>query len=96
MIRISQIWEHSKEYLLVEGTLSGDCVDELEKSWLEAQTRSHDERIRIDLSGISYVDDKGRQLLARMIREGEELKATGVMTRAIIEEILAEEIRPET
>jgi hypothetical protein len=43
--------------------------------------------MRIDLSGITYVDDKGRELLARMIQDGTELLATGVMTTAVIEEI---------
>jgi anti-anti-sigma regulatory factor len=72
---------------LVEGTLSGELVDVLEKCWLEAQTPPNGEPILIDLSGVTYVDDKGRELLARMIEDGAELRATGVMTRGVIEEI---------
>lgn len=87
MIRISQIHEGSKSHLFVEGTLSGDWVVALEESWLEAQTLSSGEAMGIDLSGVTYIDDKGRELLARMARDGTELRATGVMTRGIIEEI---------
>lgn len=87
MIRISQIHEGSKSRLFVEGTLSGDWVDVLEKSWLEAQTASGGETLCIDLSGVTYIDNKGRELLARVARDGAELRATGVMTRGIIEEI---------
>jgi ABC-type transporter Mla MlaB component len=87
VIRISQIHEGEQQRLLVEGKLSGDWVDVLEKCWFEAQTSPNGAPVRIDLSGVSYVDDKGRELLARMIRDGAELWATGVMTRAVIEEI---------
>jgi hypothetical protein len=76
---------------LVEGTLTGDWVDVLEKYWLEEQTPSNGEPIRIDLSGVTYIDNKGRELLSRLIRDGAELRATGVMTKAVIEEITAGE-----
>ena len=88
MIRISQIHEGSKQGLLVEGTLSGDRVDVLENCWLEVQTSRNGAPVRIDLSGVTYIDDKGRQLLARMIQDGAELQATGVMTGTIIKEIM--------
>jgi anti-anti-sigma regulatory factor len=87
VIRISQINEGSKQHLLVEGTLCGDWVDVLENCWLETPHAPNGEPMRIDLSGVTYVDDKGRELLARMIQDGVELRATGVMTRAVIEEI---------
>ena len=96
MIRISETHEGSKCCLLVEGTLSGDWVDVLEKCWLESQAPPNGEPMRIDLSGVTYIDHKGRQLLARMARDGAELRATGVMTRAVIEEITAWEASLET
>jgi hypothetical protein len=87
VIRISQIHEGEQQRMLVEGKLSGDWVDVLENCWLEAPHAPNGGPMRIDLSGVSYVDDKGRELLARMIQDGAELRATGVMTRAVIEEI---------
>jgi ABC-type transporter Mla MlaB component len=96
VIRITETREGSKDRLLVEGTLSGDWVEVLEKSWLEEQTPSNGEPIRIDLSGVTWIDNKGRELLARMIRDGAELRASGVMTRAVIEEIIAGKALPET
>jgi uncharacterized membrane-anchored protein len=90
VIRISQIHEGSRQRLLVEGVLSGDWVDVLENCWLETPHVPNGEPMRIDLSGVTYVDDKGRELLSRMIRDGAKLRATGVMTRAVIEEITEE------
>ena len=89
MMRISQIREGSKQCLVVEGSVSGDWVAALEKCWLETQRPPDHEPIRVDLSGVTYVDREGRQLLSRMIQNGAELRATGLMTRAIIEEAMA-------
>jgi hypothetical protein len=88
VIRISEIRKGSKRRLLVEGTLAGDWVEVLEKSWLEAQTSRNGEPIRIDLSGVTWIDNKGRELLRRMLQDGAELRATGVRTRAVIEELI--------
>ena len=87
LIRISKIQVGSRLHLFVEGTLSDGWVDALETSWLEALQHLNGEPLCIDLAGITYVDDRGRELLARMIRSGAELRATGIMTRAIVEEI---------
>ncbi|HKY03883.1 MAG TPA: hypothetical protein VJQ56_03285 [Blastocatellia bacterium] len=91
VMRINRSREQSKLSLFVEGTLSGEWVAELEKSWLEAKSSPPSEQVRVDLSGVVYVDDKGRKLLARMFRDGTELRATGVMTQGIIEEIADED-----
>lgn len=90
MIRINRISERPTLRLIVEGTLSGEWVDELEKCWLDAKSALSDGQIRVDLSGVSYIDDKGRRLLKRMFCDGTELQATGVMTKGIIEEIAAD------
>ena len=92
MIRISEIRKGSKRRLLVEGTLEGDWLEVLEKSWLDAQASRNGEPMRVDLSGVTWIDDEGRELLKRMLQDGAELRATGIMTRAVIEELI-EEIR---
>jgi ABC-type transporter Mla MlaB component len=87
VIRISKIPESSQSHLLVEGKLSDGWVDALETSWLEAQAELNGEPVRVDLSGVTHVDDKGRALLERMIRSGTELQTSGLMLKAVIEEI---------
>ena len=54
-----------------------------------AKASPEDKRIRIDLSGVTFVDDKGRHLLERFFQEGAELNSTRVMTKGIIDEIKA-------
>jgi hypothetical protein len=90
VIRISEIRKGSGRRLLVEGTIAGDWVEVLEKSWLEGQTSHNGEPMRIDLSGVTWIDDKGRELLKRILQDGAELRATGIMTRSVIKELIEE------
>jgi hypothetical protein len=41
----------------------------------------------VDLAALTNIDVVGKELLQEMYRGGVELKGTGVMTRALIEEI---------
>jgi hypothetical protein len=95
MMRVSEIGEGSKRHLLVEGALSGEWVDVLEKYWLEEQMPSNGGPVFIDLSGVTWIDARGRELLARMIEDGAQLRATGVMIKAVIEGIIAGSASPE-
>src|SRR5262249_15539258 len=90
VIRIHQICEDSVVRLVVEGTLSGIWVNELRKSWLDARATSDHSRVRVELTAVSYIDDDPRQLLKQMFPEGAELRATGVMTKGILEEIASD------
>lgn len=87
MIRITQSENGHKRSLLVEGTLSDGWVDSLEECWVQAKTKSRRRPVRLDLSGVTYVDDKGRELLMRMMRDGVEIYTTGILTREVIGEI---------
>jgi len=71
----------------VEGTLSDGWADELERCWLSEADAVNAKSITVNLLEVTFIDDKGRELLRRMISEGVRLKATGVMTQAVIEEI---------
>jgi hypothetical protein len=70
----------------VEGKLAGPWVQELEGCWREV---SNSERsVRVMLCGITFIDDKGRDLLVEMYRHGAELVADGCMNKAMVEEII--------
>src|SRR4030095_5034542 len=90
LIRISQIGNASKGHLLVEGTLSDGWVDALEASCLEAKSQLNGKPLYIDLSGVTYIDDKGRELLARIIDSGSVVRAAGIMAKTIVDEITTE------
>jgi ABC-type transporter Mla MlaB component len=85
VIRITAKQEPSATRLFLEGKLCGRCVDELDKCW---QTCSSGEMaLLVDLTNVSFVDEHGRALLARMHNQGIKLFSTSLMTKCLIEEI---------
>lgn len=87
MMRITPYKETEAMTLKVEGELVGIQVVELKRCWSEAVELNGDEKIRLDLSEVTYTDDAGKALLALMYRTGVELVAVDVLMRSIVEEI---------
>jgi hypothetical protein len=86
MLRITIHKDAAATRFALEGKLVGDWVSELERCWLQAAASPP---IRVELTDVSFVDRAGEELLARMAATGVELSAADVLTRALVEEILA-------
>jgi len=89
MLRITTLHEGAAVVLRIEGQLQGPWVDELRHCWQCAREASGDKAVRIELVDVRFVDPAGKALLTRMHRAGTELLATGVLTTAIRDEIVA-------
>ena len=85
MLKVTVHKDTSPTTLKLEGRIAGEWVDELERAWLAEADRST--LIKVDLTGVTFVDDEGKKLLGRMIERGSNLYATDCMNRSIIEEI---------
>ncbi|MBV8206400.1 MAG: hypothetical protein JO041_06375 [Acidobacteria bacterium] len=85
MLRITTATENGSIELRAEGSLRGPWVGELERAWLRIFDRNR--QVRLNLADVSYVDDAGKDLLARMFRHGTELTAGGPFMQAIVEQI---------
>ncbi|MBO0725545.1 MAG: hypothetical protein J2P52_08095 [Blastocatellia bacterium] len=85
MMRITQHRDGEAITLKIEGRLTGEWVDEMERCWNEVKNDTH--LLRIDLTGVTCIDAAGRELLARMFASGAAAVAVNVMTRAVIEQI---------
>jgi hypothetical protein len=69
----------------LEGSLTGAWVQELEDCWRKAA--NSDRPVRVMVCGVTFIDDKGKALLAEMHEHGAELVAEGCMNSAIVEGI---------
>lgn len=78
--------------LIVEGRLQGAHVSELETCWLTTLLAG-DSPVIVDLTGVTFIDCDGKQLLTRMHEGGARLIATGIMTKQVIEEVRQEATR---
>lgn len=85
VIRITSHNESATRRLVLEGKLAGACVDELYKCWQQASSTKAP--LLIDLTSVSFIDDRGKQLLTKMYENGTKLVSTSLMTRCLIKEI---------
>ena len=72
--------------LVVEGRLEGAHVVELENCW-KTTTPGADAPIVVDLTGVTFIDCGGKQLLTRMHEGGASLIATGIVTKQVVKEV---------
>lgn len=85
VIRITCHDEPARTRLVLEGKLAGACVDELDKCWHDAPGKWA--TLVIDLTGVSFIDERGKQLLKQMHDRGATLISSSLMSRCQIEEI---------
>ena len=85
VIRITCNEEAALTRLVLEGKLAGACVDELDKCWRDEPSKWSS--LLIDLTSVSFIDDRGKQLLKRMHDQGATLISSSIMSRCLIDEI---------
>jgi len=93
MLRVTVRDDERGAAFKLEGKLAQEWVAEAEKAWSDFSGLAHREGVVVDLCGVSFVDDRGRELLTRMHASGAKLVGTGPMTNALIEEICGESQR---
>lgn len=88
MLRIHIEKERDTLTLRLEGKLVHPWVDELVQVWMEVSDGLvPGQPIRIDLEAVSFVDVRGRGILASLRRLGCELSGSGPFISAVIEEV---------
>ena len=86
MLKVTITQADSVETWELEGKLSGDWVNELERCWKERPSTTG-VSLQVHLKAVSYIDTPGKQLLTQMHECGVEIRGYGCMTKAVIEEI---------
>jgi len=86
MLRITISGDSGHTTCKLEGKVAGPWVAELEQSWRTELAGSP--ALVVDLSGVSYVDAAGRELLGRMHSRGAKFDARSPFTKGIVEEIM--------
>jgi ABC-type transporter Mla MlaB component len=71
----------------VEGRLAGPGLREVEECWQDALARRHQPTLRVDLTGVTFIDAAGQACLAALHRQGAEFLAADCLTKAVVDEI---------
>jgi hypothetical protein len=87
MLRISNRTSAEEVRWSLCGRLAGPWVGELRSSWDQAREWPRHRRHVIDLSDVTFIDERGEALLGELMEEGAEFVAQGVYTRHLLENL---------
>ncbi len=71
----------------LEGSLAGPWLQELEACWQHTVDQPHKPVLRIDLTGVTFIDAAGQACLAALHGQGAEFVAADCLTKAVVGEI---------
>jgi hypothetical protein len=71
----------------LEGRLTGPWVRELDSCWSSTLAGQGNLTLRVDLTGVTFIDAEGKACLAALRRQGAELIAADCLTKAVVAEI---------
>jgi anti-anti-sigma regulatory factor len=72
----------------LEGRLAGPWVRELEECWQSTLARQRKPILRVDLTGVTFIDAAGQACLAALHRRGAEFIAADCLTKAVVAEVM--------
>ena len=90
MIRIMTADEPANTTITVDGKLSGDGVEPVETCCIQAISKG--KPVRLYLRDVSTIDERGRVLLRQLAQKGVGLKACGIYSSYIVDEIQSAEL----
>jgi anti-anti-sigma regulatory factor len=94
MLKIENSGTATEQRWTLCGQLAGPWVAELRSNWEQARSSSEDRKRLVDLTDVTFIDERGAQLLQQMRNEGAEFTASGVDTKDLIENLNATGRRP--
>ena len=71
----------------LEGRLAGPWLRELEECWQSSRAGQRKPILRVDLTGVTFIDTAGKAYLAAVHCQGAEFVAADCLTKAIVAEI---------
>ncbi len=87
MLRITVHDNQESLCFQLEGRLTPPWVRELEACWQSTVARQRKPILRVDLTGVTFIDDAGKACLAAMYCQGAELIAADCLTKETVAEI---------
>jgi ABC-type transporter Mla MlaB component len=87
MLRITVHHNSDAVSFQLEGRLSRPWLVELVKCWRRTLAVKDKPAFRVDLTGLTFVDDAGKACLAAMYHEGADFVANDCLTKSIVDEL---------
>ena len=94
MLKITQSNTSTEDRWTLCGQLTGPWVGQLRSDWERTQTASGNRKCVVDLRDVTFIDERGAELLRDMRNGGAEFMASGVDTKHLVENLNTRERRP--
>ena len=94
MLRITHALTKAGERWTLCGQLTGPWIAELRTCWQHGRRDRADNHTVVDLSDVTFIDEKGEELLSEMREDGAEFVAAGVETKYLLKNLKAKGGRP--
>jgi len=87
MLKITNTGTATEQKWILCGQLSGPWVGELKSNWEKTRSESHGRRRLVDLTDVTFIDERGEVVLRAMRSEGAEFVARGVDTKQLLADL---------
>jgi len=87
MLRVTTDAQIGQAKLKLEGKLCGPWVEEFRRCWNLTKEIYTKHALVVDLSGLTFVDARGKELLGSIGREGGRLEGSGLFARSLVEDL---------
>lgn len=86
MLRITIDETSTAKRWILQGRLVGLWVSELRRAWKKTHRPENSPPCVVDLSDVTFIDEKGVRLLRAMSKQGAQFVATGIYIRHVLQE----------
>jgi len=87
MLKITNTGTATEQKWILCGQLSGPWVAELKSNWEKMRFESRGRRRLVDLTDVTFIDERGEIVLRAMRSEGAEFVARGVDTKQLLADL---------
>jgi anti-anti-sigma regulatory factor len=87
MLKVTKEIYNNTVVLIVEGSLSGPWVQEVDRVCRVSAVTDRCITVTVDLSQVTFVSEEGKELLERLCASGAEIISSDVLTKSLVEEI---------
>src|SRR6266849_3723064 len=94
MLKITNTGTATEDKWILYGQLSGPWVAELKSNWEKTRFESRGRRCVVDLTDVTFIDERGESVLRAMRSEGAEFVARGVDTKQVLADLASRRRRP--
>jgi hypothetical protein len=88
MFRISIADTPSRRTLIVEGTLVGPWVAELDRTWRNASQELDRRKLVVDLRNLTAISPEGEEAIFDLMKKGAKFSCGGVLTRHMLKQLV--------